>query len=253
LFYRFPRLLWPSHPEWFCDTYAKNFAGVTPKINHTLRSLPLTNAVVSMKMIHSHIPFFQHGSWGSGFLFTAPDLSGEIIYARELENRARELIKAYPEREHYIYFGTLKKGFLIPRKIEAGRIIYGEPSHSTGTDLKDIELLSDPLDFYTLYSPDFKNFLEELYKHNDLLRVDTSYLIRSGHRLKNLEDYRKAAFFYEAALQLEQNPENRYEALNNLSPCYMNLGKGDDAKKIFTALKDRDKPKLFHLFPERGF
>lgn len=62
-----------------------------------------------------------------------------------------------------------------------------------------------------------------------------------------------AAFFFEAALQLEQNPENRYEALNNLSPCYMNLGKGDDAKKIFTALRDRDKPKLFHLFPERGF
>jgi hypothetical protein len=32
----------------------------------------------------------------------------------------------------------------------------------------------------------------------------------------------------------------------------MNLGKREDAKKIFTALKDRDKPKLFHLFPERG-
>jgi len=253
MFYRFPRLLWPSNPEWFYDTYAENFAGVTPKIDHTLRALPLTNAVVSMKMIHSHTPFFQHGSWGSGFLFTDPDLSGEIIYARELENRAGELIRAYPEREHYIYFGTLTKGFLIPRKIEADRIVYGKPTHASGTDLRDIELLSDPLDFYTLYSPDFKIFLEELYKHNDPLRVDTSYLIRSGHRFKDSQDYRKAAFFYEAALQLEQNPENKYEALNNLTPCYMKLGKGEDAKKIFTALRDRDNPRLSHLFPERGF
>lgn len=78
-------------------------------------------------------------------------------------------------------------------------------------------------------------------------------MIKSGHRFKSMGNYRKAAFFYEAALQLEQNPENRYEALNHLSPCYMKLGKGDDAKKIFTALKDWDNPKLFHLFPERGF
>ena len=78
-------------------------------------------------------------------------------------------------------------------------------------------------------------------------------MIKSGHRFKSMGNYRKAAFFYEAALQLEQNPENRYEALNHLSPCYMKLGKGDDAKKIFTALKDWDNPKLFRLFPERGF
>jgi hypothetical protein len=253
LFYRFPRLIWPPNPEWFYDTYADDFAGVTPKINHTLRSLPLTNAVVSMKMIHSHIPFFQNGSWGSGFLFTDPELRGEIIYARELEERAGELLKAYPKREHYIYFGTLKKGFLIPREIEGKQIFLGKPIHFSGRDRKDIELLSDPLDLYKIYSPDFKYFLEELYAHNDLLRVDTSFLIRSGHRLKDLGEYRKAAFFYEAALQLEQNPENRYEALNNLSPCYLKLGRGDDAEKIFTALRDRDKPTLFHLFPERGF
>jgi hypothetical protein len=253
LFYRFPRLLWPSDPEWFYDTYAENFAGVTPNINHTLKSLPLTHAVVSMKMIHSHTPFFQQGSWGSGFLFTDPELKGEIIYARELEERAGELLKAYPDREHYIYFGTLKKGFLIPRKTETTQIVYGKPIQSSQNDKNDIELLADPLDLYDLYSPDFKNFLEELYAHNDLLRIDTSFLIRSGHRFKESGDYRKAAFFYEAALQLEQNPENRYEALNNLSPCYFNLGKGDDAKKIFTALRDRDKPKLFHLFPEKGF
>jgi hypothetical protein len=253
LFYRFPRLLWPSNPQWFYDTYAENFAGVTPKINHTIRSLPLTNAVVSMKMIHSHTPFFQHGSWASGFLFTDPDLSGEIIYARELEDGGGKLLEAYPEREHYIYFGTLKKGFLIPRKIEANRILYGKPIHSSEGDRKDIELLMDPLDLYQVYSPDFKIFLEEIYSQNDLLRVDTSFLIRSGHLFKDSGDYRKAAFFYEAALQLEQNPENRYEALNNLSLCYYNLGKGTDAKKIFTALNDRDKPRLFHLFPERGF
>jgi len=191
--------------------------------------------------------------WGSGLLYNDPELKGEIIYARELEERAGELLNAYPEREHYVYFGTLKKGLLIPRKIEGKQIFYGRPIHFSGGDMKDIELLSDPLDLYKIYSPDFKYFLEELYVHNDLLRVDTSFLIKSGHRLKNSGNYKEAAFFYEAALQLEQNPENRYEALNHLSPCYMNLGRGDDAKKIFTALKDRDKPRLFHLFPERGF
>jgi len=253
LFYRFPRLIWPAEPEWFYDTYADDFAGVTPKIDHTLRSLPLTNALVSIQMIHSHTPFFPHGSWGSGLLYNDPELKGEIIYARELEERAGELLNAYPEREHYVYFGTLKKGLLIPRKIDGKQIFYGRPIHFSGGDMKDIELLSDPLDLYKIYSPDFKYFLEELYVHNDLLRVDTSFLIKSGHRLKNSGNYKEAAFFYEAALQLEQNPENRYEALNHLSPCYMNLGRGDDAKKIFTALKDRDKPRLFHLFPERGF
>jgi hypothetical protein len=253
LFYRFPLLIWPSEPEWFYDTYAENFAGVTPKIDHTFRSLPLTNAVVSLKMIHSHTPFFQHGSWGSGFLYNDPELRGEIIYARELEERAGELLKAYPEREHYIYFGTLKKGFLVPRKLEKNQIFYGKSIHFSGGDSKDIELLSDPLALYQVYSPDFKLFLEELYTQNDLLNIDTAFLIKSGHRSKDSGDYRKAAFFYEAALQLEQNPENRYLALNHLSPCYMNLGKGDDAKKIFTALRDLDKPKLFNLFPEKGF
>ncbi len=253
LFYRFPRLIWPSQPEWFYDTYADDFAGVTPKINHTLRALPLTNAVVSMKMIHSHIPFFQHGSWGSGFLYNDPELLGEIIYARELDGRAGELLKAFPGREHYVYFGTLKKGFLIPRKIEGKQISYGKPIHLSGADKKGIELLSNPLDLYKIYSPDFKTFLEELYAHYDLLYVDTSFLIKSGHRFKSLGKFRTAAFFFEAALQLEQNPQNRYNALNHLSPCYMKLGKGDDAKKIFTALRDWNKPKLFHLFPERGF
>jgi hypothetical protein len=253
LFYRFPRLLWPTNPQWFYDTYAENFAGVTPKINRTLEALPLTNAVVSMKMIHSHTPFFQHGSWGSGFVFTDPDLSGEIIFARELENRAGDLIEAYPGRDHYLYFGTLNKGFIIPRRMAANRVFYGTPIRSSGGGRKGIQLLSDPLDLYTLYSQEFQYFLEELYQHNDLLLIDTSYLIRSGHRFKDTGNYRRAAFFYEAALQMEQNPDNRYKALNNLSQCYMNLEKGEDAKKIFTALKDRDKPRLFHLFPERGF
>lgn len=252
-FYRFPRLIWPPEPQWFYDTYAENYAGVTPKINYTLRSIPITNAVVSMKMIHSHTPFFQHGSWGSGFLYNDPELRGEIIYARELERKAGELLGAYPSRKHYVYFGTLKKGFLIPRKKESDQIFYGEPIPFSGGDQKDIELLTDPKELYKIYSPDFKDFLEELYAQEDLLRVDTSYLIKSGHRFKSLGNYRTAAFFYEATLQLEQNPENRYEALNHLSPCYMKLGKGDDAKKIFAALKDRDNPKLFHLFPERGF
>jgi hypothetical protein len=252
MLYRFPRLIWPSNPEWFYDTYADDFAGVTPRIDHTLKSLHLINAVVSMKMIHSHIPFFQHGSWGSGFLFTDPTLKGEIIYTRELEERTGELLKAYPEKAHYLYFGTLKKGFLIPRKMEAEQIVYDKPILSIGADRKDIELLRNPLELFKIYSPEFKLFLEELYAQNDILHVDTSFLIESGHLFKNSGNYRQAAYFYEAALQLEQNPENRYEALNNLTPCYMNLGKREDAKKIFTALKDRDKPKLFHLFPERG-
>jgi hypothetical protein len=252
-FYRFPRLIWPPEPEWFYDTYAEDFAGVTPRINHTLRALPLKNAVVSMKMIHSHVPFFQNGSWGSGFLYTDPDLGGEIIYARELEGRARELLESYPGKEHYIYFGTLKKGFLIPRKIEGEHIIYEKSIAFSGGDKKDIELLSHPLDLYKIYSPEFKNFLEELYTNHDLLHVDTSFLIKSGHRCRSAGDYRKAAFFYEAALQLEQNPMKRYEALNHLSPCYIKLGEGDNAKKIIPAFIDIDKPKLFGLFPERGF
>lgn len=252
-FYRFPKLIWPPKPEWFYDTYADDFAGVTPRINHTLRSIPITNAVVSIKMIHSHIPFFQHGSWGSGFLYNDPELKGEIIYARELEERNGELLSAYPTRKHYVYFGTLKKGFLIPLKKAAEQISYGKSIRFFRGDRKDIELLTDPKEFFKIYSPDFKKFLEDLYAQEDLLSVDTSYLIESGHRFKSLGNYGKAAFFYEAALQLEQNPENRYDALNHLSPCYLKLGNGNDAKKIIAALRDWDNPKLFHLFPEKGF
>lgn len=252
-FYKFPRLIWPDHPRSFYDTYADGFAGMTPKINHTLKSLPLTNAFVSMKMIHSHAPYFPQGSWGSGFVYEDPELRGEIIYARELEGRAGELLKAFPEREHYIYFGTLKKGFLIPRKMEGEEISLGKPIQLSGGDKKGIDLLLDPLDFYKIYSPDFKHFLEELYAHNKLLSVDTTFLLMSGNRCKNEGNFRKATFFYEATLQLEQNPDNRYEALNNLSRCYLKLGKGDDAKKIFSALQEWDKPKLFNLLPEKGF
>jgi len=108
-FIRFPAWIWPSHTEWYYESFANNFAGVTPKIHHTLKSIPLERSLIIMKLLYLPFESFPNGWWSSGFLYNDPFLKGNIIYTNYKGGDNIKLFQCYPERDIYIYLGTLEK------------------------------------------------------------------------------------------------------------------------------------------------
>jgi len=250
---RFPRWIWPLDTEWYYHGFANKFASVTPNINHTLKSIHLEKALVIMKYIYAPIEFFPYGWWGSGFLYNDPQLKGNIIYTRDRGSDNINLFQCFPERKFYLYLGTLEKGMLVPLKKEGNGIIYGNPASHDKLGEKNIELVNNPRKFYKIYSSDFGNFLDNVYKQNDFFEVDVARFIEVGFLSKNNRNYNEAAFCFEAALQIEKQPEIRFRILNQLVGCYLKTGNIHEAKIITEKIKDYDKGKFFNIFPEKGF
>ena len=69
----------------------------------------------------------------------------------------------------------------------------------------------------------------------------------------NEKDYKKAAFFFEAVLQIEKQPEVRNQVLNYLVTCYLKSGRIEEARVITDRLEKRIQKELYNLFPEKGF
>lgn len=250
---RFPRWIWPPDTEWYYDGFANNFAGVTPKIHNTLNLLNLGQALVIIKFLYFPFEYFPDGWWSPGFLHDDPYLKGNIIYANYKNEDNIKLFQCFPERKIFLYLGTLEKGMLIPLEKNGNKIIYGEPISVDKRGKKFIELVNDPKKFYRAYSSDFRNFLNSLYEQNRLSDIDVARLIQMGSFSMNNRNYEEAAFSFEAALQVEKQPEIRYQILNLLNTCYIKTGKSAEAKKIIKNIDDRNHPKLFRLFPEKGF
>jgi tetratricopeptide (TPR) repeat protein len=190
---------------------------------------------------------------GSGFLYNDPQLKGNIIYVQDRGKENISLFQCFPERKFLLYFGTLEKGMLIPIKKEGKDISYGAPICLAKKDKRFIELIDDPQKFFKAYSTDYANIIEEIYKQNNFIDIDVAYLIDMGNQYKNKRNYRKAAFFFEAALQIEKQPEIRFQILNKLFSCYLKTGKKYEAKKIAERFKDITKQKFYNIFPEKGF
>ncbi|MDH4220841.1 MAG: glycosyltransferase family 39 protein [Candidatus Aminicenantes bacterium] len=252
-FIRFPRWIWPPETEWYYHGYGNKFADVTPNINRTLESLDLKNALVIMKFIYHPIEYFPYGWWGSGFLYNDPRLKNKIIYARDRGEENKDLSQCFPEREFYLYLGTLEQGILIPLKEEKNKLVLGEPVLSGRTGKRYVELIDNPREFYKLYSPEYSNFIEHIYKQSLFIDVDVTYLVDNGKKHINEKDYKKAAFFFEAALQIEKQPEVRNQVLNYLVTCYLKSGKIEEARIITHRLEKRKQAKLYNIFPEKGF
>ena len=250
---RFPRWIWPPETEWYYHGFGNKFAAVTSNINRTLESSGLKNALVIMKFIYYPIEYFPYGWWGSGFLYNDPQLKSNIIYARDRGEGNKDLFQCFPERKFYLYLGTLEQGFLIPLKEEKNTLVLGEPVLSGKTGKRYVELIDNPHQFYKLYSPGYSNFIERIYEQNDFIEVDVPYLVENGKKHIQEKDYKKAAFFFEAALQIEKQPEVRNQVLNYLVTCYLKSGRIEEARVITDRLEKRIQKELYNLFPEKGF
>jgi len=252
-FIRFPAWIWPSDTEWYYKGFANNFAGVTPKIHHTLNSIPLERSLIIMKLLYHPFESFPHGWWSSGFLYDDPFLKGNIIYVNDKGENNLNLFQCFPEREIYLYLGTLEKGMLIPLKKDGDNILCGEPISLDKNGKKYIELINNPKKFFKVYSSDFGNFLDNVYEKNNFSDIDVSRLIELGSFSKKNRNYEEAIFYFEAALQIEKQPEIRFQILNKSISCYLKTGKIYEAKIIAERFKDITKQKFYNIFPEKGF
>jgi len=252
-FIRFPAWIWPSDTEWYYKDFANNFAGVTPKIHHTLNSIPLERSLIIMKLLYHPSEFLPNGWWSSGFLYDDPFLKGNIIYANDKGENNIKLFQCFPEREIYFYLGTLEKGMLIPLKKDGDKILWGEPIFLDKNGKKYIELINNPKKFFKVYSSDFGNFLDNVYEKNKFSDIDVSRLIELGSFSKKNRNYEEAVFYFEAALQIEKHPEIRYLVLSQLSACYFKTGKMVEAKIVTDKIKDYEKENFFNVIPEKGF
>lgn len=252
-FIRFPGWIWPRDNEWYYEGFSNNFAGVTPKIHNTLSLLHLDRALVTMKLLYHPFEYFPNGWWSTGFLYNDPYLKGNIIYANDKGENNIKLFQCFPKRKIYLYLGTLERGMLVPLKKEGSKVVCGELISLDKYGKKYIELINTPKNFYKVYSSDFENFLNEIYKQNNFFDIDVAYLIEAANLYKNKRNYKKAALCFEAALQIEKHPEIRYRVLNQLVACYLKTGKAHEAKIIAERIKDYTEKKLYNLFPEKGF
>jgi hypothetical protein len=252
-FYRLPRWIWHPESEWYYDGFANHFAGVNPDIHDTIKSLALPKAVVIIKFLYHPFRYYPTGWWSTGFLYNDPLLRSDIIYVRDLDKENNRLSACYPDRKIYLYLGTLEKGMLLPLKAEGDAVSYGQPLLQAKKSKGQIELISHPRSFFKIFSSEFQGFLEKLYADRSFVEVDVQWLLEMGSLSQKKNQLREASHFYEAALQLEKQPEYRLDALNKLAHCYFRIGRTEDAQKISTKIHDPDRPRLFRLFPERGF
>ncbi len=252
-FIRFPHWIWPADIDWFYSRFDNNFAGVTPNIHNVLNALHVKDALVIMKFLYHPLEYLPTGWWSPGFLYNDPFLKENIIYANDKDESYLRLLQCFPERKIYLYLGTLEKGMLIPLRRDGNKIVYEEPISSDKQGKKYIELLNDPKEFFKIYSHDFGNFLDNLYTQNHFYEIDVARLIELGSILKNSKNYEEATFCFEAALQVEKQPEIRYRILNLLCACYLKTEKKDEAKSIIEKLVERNDTKLYRVFPEKGF
>ena len=68
-------------------------------------------------------------------------------------------------------------------------------------------------------------------------------------------DLTRAAFCYEAALQVENDPGVRRNLLNKLLPCYQRTGQSAAAQQILAFIEkvNFDERRFYDVLPERGF
>jgi hypothetical protein len=253
---RFPQLIWPAHAGWHFDRYDYNFAGTNAHLNNTFQSLNLKNAVVVLKFLNRPPkPFPDEGGWGSGFLYNDPDLRTNLIYVRDNGKQNAALFSCFPERDVFLYVGTVEKGMLFPLKKDGEKIFRREPIAFAKKGKKSSELINDPMRLFKIHSREFSEFLKGLFRSHDICQVNVDWLIARGNRSMADRDFQQAAFYFEAALQVENDPETRKTMLDLLISCYQKSEQMDEAKKIidFMEKMNFDERKLYLVLPERGF
>jgi len=254
--YHLPQRLRPPHAQWYFERYDHRFAGTSGRLGRTIDELSLGRALVILRFWQRPPPTFpEEGGWGSGFLHNDPDLRKEIIYSRARDRSYAELFSCYPDRNIFIYAGTLDRGMLIPLRKSGSEVELGDPMQPPGRIRDSVEIVRNPAEVFLSYSSEFSDFLQQVFRETRLVEVDGRRLEEMGiHRLTK-DDWQRAAFCFEAALQVENDPEARRNLLDRLLPCYRKTGQAEAAGKIqaFMERVDFNERRLYAVFPERGF
>jgi hypothetical protein len=251
-----PQKLRPSHARWYFDRFDQSFAGTSGRIGRTIGEQGLGRALIVLKLWNRPPATFpKEGGWGSGFLHDDPDLKADVIYTRAGDRSMAELFSCYPERNIFLYAGTLDKGVLVPLKISGAGVETGRPVRPLSQPGKSFRIVDDPAAVFSAYSDEFRNFLGQLFKETSLMDMDGRRLEEMGWDSETRGDLRRAAFCYEAALQVENDPAVRRDLLNRLLPCYQRTGQAEAARKLLAFLEkvNFDERRLYDVLPERGF
>jgi hypothetical protein len=255
LFVRFPRWVWPKDTSHPLDTIGRDFAGTTPAVGRALERLPLGKALVFMRILRSPSRFYPTGIWSSGFMFNDPGLRRGVIYARDQGPEDARLMACHPDRRCYLYLGTLEKGFLAPLERADGALRLGPPIVRERSGREKLRLVARPQDIFEPYAPEFASFLDEIGRPGEWTAWDVPHLLERGLAFREALDHRRAAFAFEAALQVETDPLWRETLLNLLQGSYFKLGLFSDAETIRRRMTEGkfDPRTYYNIFPKRGF
>jgi hypothetical protein len=256
LAYYLPQRLRPPDADWYFERYDHRFAGTNGRLGRTIADLNIGRALVILKFWHRPPASFpEEGGWGSGFFHNDPDLKADIIYVRDRDKSYAELFSCYPDRNIFIYAGALDRGVFIPLKKSGSGVELGEPVQPPGRTRNSIAIVADPAEIFSAYSSEFSDFVHQLFRDKSLLEMDGRRLEEMGIHFQAQDDLRQAAFCFEAALQVENDPEVRRNLLNRLIPCYRKTGQAEAAGKILAFMEkvDFNERRLYAVFPERGF
>ena len=254
--YHFPRQLRPPHAGWFFDRYDHRFAGTSARLGKSIAELGLGRALVILKFWHRPPSAFPNeGGWGSGFLRNDPDLKEEVVYVKARERSYIDLFSCYPDRHIFIYAGTLDRGMLMPLKKTGPEVESGEPIRLPRRQRNSVEFVSRPAEIFLPYSMEFVDFLHQLFREIPPVDMDSRRLEERGVNYQAQDDCLRAAFCFEAALQVENDPATRRNLLNRLIPCYRKTGQAGAAQKLVAFMEkvDFNERRLYDVFPERGF
>ncbi len=254
--YRLPQQIRPPHAYWYFDRYDHRFAGTSGRIDRKIGELKLGRAVVVLKFWNRPPASFpEEGGWGSGFLHDDPDLKTDLIYVRAREKSYDELFSCYPDRKVFVYAGTLDKGVLIPIKKNGFGIEPGRPVLPSGGEEDSFRIVDNPVEVFSAYSTEFGDFLQHLFQETSPTEMDGRRLEEMGADYQLRGDLQRAAFCYEAALQVENDPTVRRNLLNQLLPCYPKTGQAEAARKILAFLEkvNFNERRLYDVLPEKGF
>jgi len=250
---RFPRFLAPAGNYWFQERLIENFAGVNKQLNLAVQDVVAQRpALIIMKLLYHPNKYFPTGHWGSGFINNDPLLASDIIYCRNVDEKNTELATCFPHHQVYLYYGTIQKGLLYPLLYQDGRYLIGQPLTSLEAMAK-FTWLADPLDFFTLYNNEFRSYLSNLLASRPPATVDVPFLLSLGQEAQKRGRFAEAAWCYEAALQIENDPHYRYILLSRLLPCYLKTKQMREARQLLSVLQNPDNPYLYNVLPERGF
>ncbi|MFO7733372.1 MAG: glycosyltransferase family 39 protein [Candidatus Aminicenantes bacterium] len=248
-----PRWTSPPGTRDYFQLIAKDYMGVTTRIHRTIDCLPLDRSMIIMKFLFQPKMYFPDGWWGSGFLYNDPSLANRIIYAQDQGVANVDLLRCHPDRQAYLYVGTLERGMLVPIELRSGGLDYGDPVHAGHGRTSGVSLVASPDELYTAYSPPFRGFLRHLYSSRPPNEIDVSRLRQWAEQARREGRYMEGAYALEAALQVELSASVRSQLLGSLATLYLKTGEGRMAGRIGERLSDLYDPRVFDVFPERGF